>query len=202
MGYTVPNQRVIKVHREVAKRDFLGIKNENWQAAARDLGAHSLMLYLYLASNADGYCLALSPVAVRQAIGMARSTYHDQFHKLVDKGYLVPSTGNTFEFYEAPKTAAQTKNEVSADGQKNFECTGDNIQEDRDRDAVLSESTEINNITNTPNNKGINNENKIQGETVIIQKPQVREIVIKSPKAEGKNRPKPLTILKEEGFVF
>ena len=160
------------------------------------------MLYMYLASNADGYNLALSPVAVRQAIGMARSTYHDQFHKLVDKGYLVPSTGNTFEFYETPKTAAQTKNEVSADGQKNFECTSDNIQEDRDRDTVLSENTEINNITNTPNNEGINNENEIQEEKAIIQKPKVIEITIPRPKAEGKNRPKPLTILKEEGFVF
>ncbi|MDD7292235.1 MAG: hypothetical protein PUG83_01780 [Clostridiaceae bacterium] len=160
------------------------------------------MLYMYLASNADGYNLALSPVAVRQAIGMARSTYHDQFHKLVDKGYLVPSTGNTFEFYEAPKTAAQTKNEVSVDGQKNFEYTGDNIQEERDRDAVLSESTEINNITNTPNNEGINNENEIQEETVIIQKPKVIEITIPRPKAEGKNRPKPIATPKEERFVF
>lgn len=202
MPNTFPNQRTIKVNREVARRDFLGIKNENWQAAARDLGAHALMLYMYLASNADGYCLALSPVAVRQAIGMARSTYHDQFHKLVDKGYLVPSTGNTFEFYETPKTAAQTKNEVSADGQKNFECTGDNIQEERDRDAVLSESTEINNITNTPNNEGINNENEIQEETVIIQKPKVIEITIPRPKAEGKNRPKPIATPKEERFVF
>ena len=202
MPNTFPNQRTIKVNREVARRDFLGIKNENWQAAARDLGAHALMLYMYLASNADGYCLALSPVAVRQAIGMARSTYHDQFHKLVDKGYLVPSTGNTFEFYEAPKTAAQTKNEVSADGQKNFECTGDNIQEERDRDAVLSESTEINNITNTPNNEGINNETQIEEEKAIIKKPKVIEITIPRPKAEGKNRPKPIATPKEERFVF
>ena len=65
MPYTVPNQRIAKIHREVAKSDFLGIKNENWQAAARDLGAHALMLYLYLASNADGYNLALSPAAIR-----------------------------------------------------------------------------------------------------------------------------------------
>ena len=202
MPNTFPNQRTIKVNREVARRDFLGIKNDNWQAAARDLGAHALMLYMYLASNADGYNLALSPVAVRQAIGMARSTYHDQFHKLVDKGYLVPSTGNTFEFYETPKTAAQTKNEVSADGQKNCECTGDNIHEDRDRDTVLSESTEINNITNTPNNEGINNGNYFEEEKVIIQKPNVIEITIPQPKAEGKKRPKPIATLKEERFVF
>jgi hypothetical protein len=45
--------------------DFLGIKNENWQAASRDLGAHALQLYLYLASNANNYTVALSPAAVR-----------------------------------------------------------------------------------------------------------------------------------------
>ena len=44
---TYPNQRLIKIHRESAKTDFLGIKNENWQAASRDLGAHALQLYLY-----------------------------------------------------------------------------------------------------------------------------------------------------------
>ena len=113
---TFPNQRMVRVHREPAKSDFLGIKNENWQAASRDLGAHALQLYLYLASNANNYTVALSPVAVRRAIGMARSTYHDQFHKLVDRGYLVPSTGNTFEFYEVPQAATQTQKEVSANG--------------------------------------------------------------------------------------
>ncbi len=121
---TFPNQRLIKIHRERATSDFLGIKNENWQAAARDLGAHATMLYLYLASNANGYTQALSPVAVRQSIGMARSTYHDQFHKLLDKGYLVPSTGNTFDFYEVPQAATRQKNDVSADGLDFAECPG------------------------------------------------------------------------------
>ena len=27
---TFPNQRMIRIHRESAKTDFLGIKNENW----------------------------------------------------------------------------------------------------------------------------------------------------------------------------
>ena len=39
---TVPNQRTVNIHREPVKSDFLGIKNENWQAASRDLGAHAL----------------------------------------------------------------------------------------------------------------------------------------------------------------
>ena len=56
MPRTVPNQRLIAIHRERAATDFLGIKNSHWQAAARDLGAHALMLYLYFASNANGFC--------------------------------------------------------------------------------------------------------------------------------------------------
>lgn len=199
MGYTFPNQRTIKINREAAKRDFLGIKNENWQAAARDLGAHSLMLYLYLASNADGYCLALSPVAVRQAIGMARSTYHDQFHRLVDKGYLVPSAGNTFEFYEVPKAAAQTKKEVSEDG-LNFEemsCHGE--LENPDGFSVLQQDIEINKEIKT-NKSGINN--TVDESAVIVQKPQVKEIVIPPPKAEGKKRPSPIEKPKKTEFIF
>ena len=173
---TFPNQRMVRVHREPAKSDFLGIKNENWQAASRDLGAHALQLYLYLASNANNYTVALSPVAVRQAIGMARSTYHDQFHKLVDRGYLVPSTGNTFEFYEVPQAATQTQKEVSANGL--------DFEENPCRDeqvayvglSVLPENTEINNLTDTPNNTGINNANNPEVKEEIY-KPEVKEEV-------------------------
>ena len=113
---TFPNQRVVRIHREPVKTDFLGIKNENWQAASRDLGAHGLRLYLYLAANANNYNLALSPAAARAAIGIPRSTYFDQFAILVDKRYLVPGAGNTFDFYEVPQPATQTQNEVTADG--------------------------------------------------------------------------------------
>ena len=130
---SVPNQRIITVKRETPKSDFLGIKNENWQAAARNLTPHAMMLYFYLASNKDNYTFALSPAAVRQAIGMARSTYHDQFHNLVDKGYLVPTGGNHFVFYEKPNTSPESNNVA----------TSANI--------VASPNTEID-ITETPNN--------------------------------------------------
>ena len=127
---SVPNQRIITVKRETPKNDFLGIKNENWQAAARDLTPHAMMLYFYLASNKDNYTFALSPAAVRQAIGMARSTYHDQFHNLVDKGYLVPTGGNHFVFYEKPNTSPESNN------------VADTVN------TVLPEAIEINNISN------------------------------------------------------
>ena len=115
MPETYPNQRRIKINRERATSNFLGIKNENWQAASRDLGAHALRLYLYLAANADGYTLALSPADIRQTIGMPSSTYRDQFLKLVDKGYLVPNSGNGYDFFETPQPrAAQTPMKQSA----------------------------------------------------------------------------------------
>ena len=108
MPNTVANQKIVSIHRERATSDFLGKKNENWMAAARDVGAHSLMLYMYLAANKDGYALALSPAAIFNAIGMPRSTYSDQFKKLVNKGYLVPKSGNTYDFYEVPRPRSTT----------------------------------------------------------------------------------------------
>ena len=196
---TYPNQRLIKIHRESAKTDFLGIKNENWQAASRDLGAHALQLYLYLASNANNYTSALSPVAVRQAIGMARSTYHDQFHKLVDKGYLVPGTGNTFDFYEVPQTATQTRIMSGVGGQDFIESPSHGEPARPDGQSVLSGDIEINNSTMTTNG-GINNNTNPEGTKIYI--PKQKEIVIKRPVAEGKDRPKPVQEPKQEVFIF
>ena len=117
MPNTVPNQRLVAIHIERASSDFLGIKNSHWQAAARDLGAHALMLYLYFASNANGFMLALSPAAIRQAVGMPSSTYRDQFVRLVDKGYLVQrGDSNTYDFYETPQRATHTEKDETDGG--------------------------------------------------------------------------------------
>ena len=198
--YTVPNQRTVRIHRERATANFLGIKNENWQAASRDLGAHGLQLYLYLASNADNYTLALSPVAVRQAIGLKRSTYHDKFHELEEKGYLVNTHGNTFEFYEVPQAAAQTKNSMTVDGLDFEEYPSSDTPICSNGQGMLSDNIEINNrdsMTDSSINK--DNESVRRMEQFI---PKVKEVVIKRPKAEGKKRPTCNPKPKEEEFVF
>ena len=200
MPETFPNQRMVKVHRERATANFLGIKNENWQAASRDLGAHGLQLYLYLASNADNYTLALSPAAVRQAIGLKRSTYHDKFHELEEKGYLVNTHGNTFEFYEVPQAAAQTKKSVTIDGLDFEECPSNDTPICSNGQGMLSDNIEINNrdsMTDSSINK--DNESARQMEQFI---PKVKEVVIKRPKAEGRSRPTCTPKPKEEEFVF
>ena len=105
--YTVPNQRIVKVHRIKPEGNFLGIKNEHWQAAARDLGAQGLMLYLYLSANADNFSLALSPSDIRNTIGMPPTTYRSHFQNLIKKGYLVPKHdgSNIYDFFEVPQRA-------------------------------------------------------------------------------------------------
>lgn len=154
MPNTVPHQRVVAIHREPAKSDFLGIKNANWQAAARDLGAQALLLYLYFASNANGYTFALSPVAIRRAVGMPPSTYTDQFNKLVDKGYLVQrGKGNTYDFYEVPQRVTRTENESTADS---FDFAANVQQNTKSVQNRTGENIETNiNNTNSIINRGV-----------------------------------------------
>ena len=142
---------------------------------------------MYLASNADNYTLALSPTAVRQAIGLKRSTYHDKFHELEEKGYLVNTHGNTFEFYEVPQAAAQTKNSMTVDGLDFEEYPSSDTPICSNGQGMLSDNIEINNrdsMTDSSINK--DNESVRRMEQFI---PKVKEVVIKRPKAEGKKRP-------------
>ena len=199
MPYTVPNQRVVTVHREPAKTDFLGIKNENWMNAARDLGAHALKLYLYFASNANNYTLALSPAAVRQAIGMARSTYQDQIENLIAKGYLVQTGANSFDFYEVPKPRhGNNQNPVSVVGLNFEECTSDGKDQDPAVPLNTTENIEINN-KQIPTNKPGTNNSDLNGEKGI-KVPEVKEVRIPVPKLEPKKPivPKP----EKKEFVF
>ena len=152
---TYPHQRMVKVHRESVKTDFLGIKNENWKAASRNLRPPAFLLYLYLASNANNFTVALSPAAIRQEIGMARSTYHDQFHILVDKGYLVPSHGNTFEFFETPQPCPVQTAPTEEMTDCGFDFTADDQEIPLVANSYSVENTEINiDKTNSINNCG------------------------------------------------
>ena len=192
---TFPNQRTITINREKATYDFLGIKNYNWQYAARDLGAHCLMLYLYLASNANGFKLALSPAAICNSIGMPRSTYRDQFEKLINKGYLIPKGGNSFDFFELPQTRhafqqQENQNELTTNVDENVKCTSDDIVVFRDVHNIPSDITQININTNSTNNGETNKNDVFPLDSIYI--PKVKEIRIPVPKAEPK----------KEKFIF
>ena len=192
---TVPNQRTVKITREPVKTDFLGIKNENWKSACRDLRPHAFVLYLYLASNANGYQLALSPEAIRREIGMARSTYHDQFKILIDKGYLVQTGGNTYTFYETPHPETIQNLKYPATAGRDFE--NDTIDGQPIPSAVQNGSGEdieinIDSSTNNEINSGeLSKEEQPQEQVIPTQ--GVNVITIKEPQLEPKVKltPKP-----------
>lgn len=150
---TFPNQRTVIIHRERVSSDFLGIKNENWQCASRTLGAHALRLYLYFAANADNYSLALSPAAIEAAIGIPRSTYHDQFRKLINYGYLVQRNGNQYDFYETPHTPDNKEQCTTTDGNIFDDYTTNEQQTTTVVQDCPQDDIEINNINIIDTNK-------------------------------------------------
>lgn len=86
---TYPNQRVVTVFKDECEKDFLQIQNDAWQEASMKLKTYSAFkLYLYFAGNRNGYTIALSSVAVQEAIGISENTYRAAFKELVEAGYL------------------------------------------------------------------------------------------------------------------
>ena len=129
---SVPNQNFIVIHREYPKKDFLQIKNENWQnvlmQTKEDYAA--LALYLYLASNMNNYRLELSPQAIQNAIGMPRSTYYKKLKILKDNGYIIERQGNLLEYYETPQE--QSVRSGLPEKQQNLSAVQQNPQQRQD----------------------------------------------------------------------
>lgn len=103
MSVSHPFQKNITVHREKVDNDFLCIKNENWKRANRDLTPFGLQLYLYLASNKDGYNFSLSQADAETQAGIRRTSFHTYINLMIRKSYLVKGRGNCYDFYETPQ---------------------------------------------------------------------------------------------------
>lgn len=101
---TVPNQNVVIIKKTPCKNNFLQINNDEWMLAAKicgDKGA-AFKLYLYLAANEVGYKLALSKVAVENAVGIKQSNYYKSFSFLEEQGFLRQVGKGKYEFYTVP----------------------------------------------------------------------------------------------------
>ena len=102
---TVPNQKTIKIQKEKSdKNNLYAIFNlEALQHAMIDLKGESFKLWCYLNKNQSGYTFALSKVdAIKWGIGSA-SSYARAVQELKDKGYLLETSPNHYDFYELPK---------------------------------------------------------------------------------------------------
>ena len=104
------NQSLMVVHKREYDGDFLQIGIEEWMNVAKNLKDCSLKLYLYLASNMNGYKFALSYAAVKNAVGISKGAYHNAINELKQYGYITEQmTRNrdgyeTLHFYTTPQT--------------------------------------------------------------------------------------------------
>ena len=100
---TYANQKIVLIHKPAMNDDFLQIQNTDWMAVNKELGPYGLQLYLYLAANADGFSLELSPQAAENAAGITRTTFYKYLRLLEIHGYLVWHHANGYDFYTVPQ---------------------------------------------------------------------------------------------------
>ena len=93
-----PNQKVITVFKDDCKEDFLQVNNTNWQIACANLTYSAFKIYLYIASNKNGYSFALSYETINELIPMNRKTYDKAIKELKNCGYLYQVKGSTWNF--------------------------------------------------------------------------------------------------------
>lgn len=99
---TTPNQNIIRIQKPKYQNNFLQIGLDEIQKVFKQYNKSTIALYLYLASNANNYELALSPAAFEQAYGVKKSAYYEAFNTLVKDGYLVQVKGNYYKFTTVP----------------------------------------------------------------------------------------------------
>ncbi len=99
---SVPNQKIVKIHKPKYKEYFLQIGIDEWQEALRIMTKAEFALYLYLAGNANGFNLELSRQAFENATGYKKTAYSDAVNKLIQLGYIVHKGGNFYHFYTSP----------------------------------------------------------------------------------------------------
>lgn len=126
---------------------------------------------------------------------MARSTYHDQFHVLLDKGYLVPSHGNSFDFYEVPRPVSCTVFGLPHDGLDFENSTSVGQAMEQVEQTVLPEDTEINNRQMTDNDTNTS-------ANLAIKVPEVEEITITVPDVTTPKREQLRQQPPKQEFVF
>ena len=125
----VPNQKIITVNKEPCSKckHYAMINLEAMEGASRNLRAGSFVLWCYFAKNQSGYQFALSSAAALESMGIKRDAYNNAVKELMEKGYLVNTCGNNYQFNEKPqeKAAAPSRGAAACSGEA---CRGENLQ--------------------------------------------------------------------------
>ena len=108
---TYPNQKVIHINKNKYSANFLQIGINEWQQAYKELKPSTFAIYLYLASNADGFDLALSQQAIENSLGIKKTAYHTAIKELKERGYIQVIQGNVEAFFTTPVRKNELKTE-------------------------------------------------------------------------------------------
>ena len=177
---TVQNQKVMVIHREPVKSDFLQLKNEHWHNFLKHTNNDypALVLYLYLASNANNYTFALSPKAITEATGLPRSTFYKKLKILIDKGYIIENSSNVLHFYEVTQNPEERKRlcAILSQRQPCSQQTHENLPQNIGSSPQTSNSSchniEIDNIYNTDKEQIEHTLELLKSEESTDQKPK------------------------------
>ena len=105
---SVPNQKTIYIHKP-RQEPFLQIGIDMlWEAYQRIKTPSSFALYLYLASNQDGYKFELSKQAFMNATYISKSSYHRAVEHLTKLGYIYEDSCGRLNFGTKPKEGSRT----------------------------------------------------------------------------------------------
>ena len=173
------------------------------------LGLYGLQLYLYLAANADGYQLELSPQAAQDAAGIRRTTFYEYLRRLELHGYLVWRRTNAYDFYTTPRPEGERTHPDHHESKLDFEADQPAEQENFQKSAVqtrspqndvpnpqkeptcLREDIVIDNREATDNWTNTNTDRAQPRQSAPVPwRPEVKEVVIKPPQVDAKKRPK------------
>lgn len=116
---TVPNQKIIKVNKEICNSNnyYAAINLNALENAAKDLKSGAFKLWVYFAKNQNNFTFALSSKAIEDNFGIKIKQYNNAVQELVEKGYLIQENGNVYIFKEQPQTVmTKGNNEVMTKG--------------------------------------------------------------------------------------
>jgi len=110
---TYPNQKMITIHKDPVKENFLQVNICEGQEAFATLPRISFGLYLYLCGNQDKFNLTLSSVDVQKSLGVSDSSYRRAVEDLLATGYLMMRNCNehTLDFYTTLQPTGYVKKE-------------------------------------------------------------------------------------------
>ena len=130
-----PNQRNIIINRKDALssgRQYLAINCDTLAEASRNIsGEVPFKLYLYLASNKNGYEFSFSPQHFSNIYGCSIDASRKAFVKLIESNYIINKGNNSFEFFETPQERRpRLVVEPERRKYKNFVMTYEEVYED------------------------------------------------------------------------